>query len=71
MADVSKYLTVQEAAEIIGMTTSRVRQALRQDEMRGIRKGKIWLITKAEAIRYRDDNPDHQHMGRPRGGKVY
>lgn len=69
--DVDKYVTVLEAAEIIGMTTSRVRQALRQNEMRGRKFGKVWMVKKTEAIRFRDDNPDEGHRGRPRGGEIY
>ena len=68
MADIINYITVQEAAEIIGMTTSRVRQCLRQGELKGVRKGKVWLILESEALRYRDANPDDNHIGRPRVG---
>lgn len=63
------YLTVPQAAAIIGVTPSRVRQMLRQGEIAGEQlprqENGRWLIKPKEAARVAKQKPT---TGRPRSG---
>lgn len=60
-----KFLTVAQAAEIIGCTDGRVRQLIREKKINGVDNvsERIRLIPKEEAYRLRDT---HHNVGRPR-----
>jgi excisionase family DNA binding protein len=52
----NRYVTVAEAAEIIGVTAGRIRQRLVSGTIRATRiHGKAWLIPRREAERLRDE----------------
>ena len=63
------YLTVPQAAAIIGVTPGRVRQMLREGELIGeqvpAQENGRWLITPKEAARLAKKKPT---TGRPRSG---
>ena len=67
MAIVDDYLTVQEAAQRIGVTAGRVRQWLLSGELRGEqvpkRENARWLIPSSEVERMAKVTPK---TGRPR-----
>lgn len=59
---------VTEAAQIIGVTPSRVRQLLRAGELKGEKLGpRAWAITRKEVERAKADVPT---LGRPRSGSI-
>lgn len=63
----SKFLTVDNAAAVMGVTPSRVRQMLRAGHLPGTRMhGKFWLVNRrgAEQAAKR-----RSKIGRPRGSK--
>ena len=68
MASVTKNnMTVTEAAKFIGISTGRVRQLLRNGELKGEKFGpRAWLVNKKSAQKVKE-NP-HQ-KGRPRDSK--
>lgn len=64
---VGDLLNVREAAAVIGVTTGRVRQMLREGELIGIKANeRAWLVRREEAKRKADEE---QKTGRPRSGK--
>lgn len=46
------YISTTEAADIIGVNDSRVRQLLRAGELSGKRFGRDWLILRRDAERF-------------------
>lgn len=66
MADISKYVSATEAAEIIGCTRVAVWHMLNRGRLVGEQVGGRWLIKRKEAERARD-NP--APLGRPRKKK--
>lgn len=65
---IANYLTVAEAAAVIGVTPGRVRQLVVADEIKGVeRVGKrALLIPKREAERIKNIEPT---VGRPRSNR--
>ena len=59
------FVSVTEAAVIIGVTPARVRQMLATEEMKGYKCGETWAVPEKEAKRVRDIDHD---TGRPRSG---
>lgn len=63
----NELLNVEEAAEVIGVTTGRVRQMLRDGEMRGKKANeRAWMVDKSEVDRVA---AEEKKTGRPRGGR--
>jgi len=59
-----KWITVTEAAELIGVTNSYVTRLLADGRVKGERfHGRAWLVDRKSAESYRDNPPP---MGRPR-----
>ncbi|KKM88427.1 hypothetical protein LCGC14_1258770 [marine sediment metagenome] len=58
------FLTVSEAAELIGVTEGRVRQLLKSGDLLGEKFGTQWVITRAEVDRFAQIPPPA--VGRPR-----
>lgn len=58
------FLTVSEAAELIGVTEGRVRQLLKSGDLVGEKFGTQWVITQAEVKRFAKIPPPA--VGRPR-----
>jgi excisionase family DNA binding protein len=54
MVDLSNYLTVIEATKELGVNDSRVRQLIREGKLSAIKRGRDWLISKAEIERYKE-----------------
>lgn len=48
----SNWLTVAEAAQLLGVTDSRVRQLLISGELPGEKFGSTWAIKKADVTRF-------------------
>jgi len=46
MAKIEDFLTASEAAKLLMITPQAIRRALREGRLKGIRRGKIWLIDK-------------------------
>jgi excisionase family DNA binding protein len=64
---IDDLMNVDEAAAIIGVTTGRVRQMLRDGEMKGRKANeRAWLVAKEEVQRVADEE---KKTGRPRSGK--
>ena len=59
------FLTVLEAAAVIGITEGRVRQLLKSGDITGRKFGSQWAIAEAEAHRFAAIEPPV--VGRPRG----
>jgi|TARA_R110000824_G_scaffold230129_4_gene417729 excisionase family DNA binding protein len=58
------FLTVTQAADRIGITTGRLRQMLRANEIEGVKMGpRMWLLAVDEV----DKLKQPQRRGRPRG----
>jgi len=58
------FLTVSQAADRIGITSGRLRQMLRANEIEGVKMGpRMWLLAVDEVDKL--DKP--QQRGRPRG----
>lgn len=48
-------VTVERAAEIIGVTTGRIRQLLRSGDLSGQKiTERCWLVSRESALQYRD-----------------
>ena len=63
----NELLNVEEAAEVIGVTTGRVRQMLRDGEMHGKKANeRAWMVDKAEVDRVA---AEEKKTGRPRSGR--
>lgn len=58
------FVTVPEAAEIIGVTEGRVRQLLKSGDLDGQKLGRDWVVPKGEADRFAALDPPT--VGRPR-----
>lgn len=64
---INEYVSVPEAAEIIGCTDGRVRQMLRQGMLRAKKiSERAWLVLRKEAEKYAKTP---QKRGRPRIAK--
>jgi excisionase family DNA binding protein len=60
-------LNVEEAAVLIGVTTGRVRQMLRDGEMKGRKANeRAWMVEKKEVDRVA---AEENKTGRPRSGR--
>lgn len=60
-------ITVEHAAEIIGITPGRVRQMLRANELRGEKfSERAWIVDRKSAQKLAKVS---HSVGRPRGGK--
>lgn len=66
MSNSFPYLTVAEAAELVGITTGRLCQLLRAGVLKGHKAGeRTWLIPRKELDRFK---AKPQTTGRPRVG---
>jgi excisionase family DNA binding protein len=62
------FLSVEEAAAILGVTGSRVRQMLREDELRGEKLGvRSWAVYR-DSVEKAAKNQVDGGRGRPRSG---
>ena len=62
--DIKEYLTTREAAVILSVTCSRVRQLLRAADLKGYRlPAGLWLIKRQDV---EDFKIDRRKAGRPR-----
>lgn len=60
-------VTVEKAAEIIGITTGRVRQLLLSKELDGVKMSeRVWLVNRKDAEKLAKKPPA---TGRPRSAK--
>lgn len=67
MSHIDDYVTVAEAAEIIGCTDGRVCQMARAGELKGQKMGKrTWIILRKDCEKYAKTP---QKMGRPRNSQ--
>ena len=65
LAEDFAFLSVAEAAELIGVTDGRIRQLLLRGKLRGQKLGKsTWAIPRREVERYAAQTPPA--VGRPR-----
>lgn len=64
---VAEVLTVNQAADLLGMTPVSVRQAIKQGRLRASKFGRDWQIKRVDAEAYRL-TPKHAG-GRPRSGQ--
>lgn len=48
------FLSAPEAAEIIGITRAGVHHALTNGRLRGWRVGAVWVLSRADVMRYRE-----------------
>lgn len=63
-ADIDELTTTREAAKVLGVTASRVRQLLRQDLLKGHRlPAGLWLISQDDLTEYQEKR---RTAGRPR-----
>lgn len=49
----AEYVTVNQAAELLGMTPQSVRQAINDDRLRAQKFGRDWQIKRADVEAYR------------------
>lgn len=66
MADPTRYLTTQQAANRLGITDSTVRAQIGKGKIAGKMFGPIWLIALVEVERYALENQPARRGGRPR-----
>ena len=60
------FVSVEEAAEMLGCTTARVRQLLGDGTLDGKKFGaRVWLVSEETVTKYRDDTKENTR-GRPR-----
>lgn len=65
MSTIHDYVTVTQAAKIVGVTPGRIRQMLANGAMHGEKfDGRMWVVPVSEAERLRDTTTT---VGRPRG----
>lgn len=62
-----RYLTTEEARRRLGLTTRKtIATAIRQRRLRGIRKGRVWLVREDDVQKYVPSRR-HQHNALQRG----
>lgn len=61
-----ELLTINEAAESLGLAASTLRHQVKRGRLQAHQMGTMWLVTRAEVERYRDEN-----LGRPGRPKLY
>jgi excisionase family DNA binding protein len=54
MVDLSNYLTAKEAATELNCNDSWIRQLILAGKLSAIKRGRDWLISKAEIERYKE-----------------
>ena len=54
MADISEYLTTEEAADILGYSPEYVRRMLRNDKLPAEKKAGVWLIPVSAVKNYKE-----------------
>lgn len=52
MKDLTKYVTTREAAELLGVDSSRIRGLLLSDRIRGKKLGHDWLVFRPSLEKY-------------------
>lgn len=62
MADITKYLTVRQAAEVLGCTEGRIRQLIAAKSLEAEKFAGVWLILKNDLDRFAEP----AKVGRPR-----
>jgi excisionase family DNA binding protein len=53
MPDLSKYLTVKDAAKALNLHPETIRELLRDETLAGIKEGLMWLVSKQSIEDYR------------------
>ena len=66
MADIRDYISVPEAADIIGCTEGRVRQLIYAEKLKAIKPNSAWLVLEKAA---REIARHPSNVGRPRISK--
>ena len=66
---ISGYMSVKEAAEILGVNTSRICQLCRSGELESVKFQKVWLVSE-KAVQARYDNPPEGVWGAKHGKRV-
>ena len=57
-------LTLNQAAEVAGLSPATLRQAIARDALHATKYGTVWLVTRAELQRYLDARPPWFRKGR-------
>ncbi len=52
----ASYLTLAEAAAVLGLSASTLRQQARRGTLRAVLVGKTYVVDRAELDRYRDEH---------------
>lgn len=63
-----KLLTLTEAGDVLGLSTSTLRTQIHNGKLRGTLVGKTWTVTERELARYRADSAGKpgRHVVNPR-----
>ena len=67
LADLSEYLTVEEAAEALSYHPDSVRRIIRAGKLQADKKGIIWLVTRKALQEYREQVADKAKHDPTRG----
>ena len=66
MQKIKGYITVKEAADLIGVVGQRIRQMAAAGEIKSVKVAGVWLIDAKDAKRIAKEPSD---IGKPRGAK--
>jgi hypothetical protein len=61
-------VTLNEAAESLGLAPATLRRQLATGKLKGRKVGPVWTLTPAEVERYRSASLGRRLLGRPRKG---
>ena len=60
-SQLTKKLTLKEAASIMGVTTQCVRLAVVNDRMKGVKISNRWYVTRSDILKYQESKYKKEH----------